>query len=77
MTTETLNYEDCLDFDPCNGDCAGAVEYRMAMSPTGISYPRCDLHMEQRWETQQRISRDYGVPLTYDGPSGWADEYDD
>lgn len=79
MTTETLTYEDCLDHSPApyENECSGAVEYRMAMSPTGVSFVRCDGHFEARWETQQRISRDYGVPLTYDQPSGWADEWED
>lgn len=76
MTTETLTYDDCLD-GPI--DCAGAVEYRLAMSPTGISYPRCDEHMEQRWALQERLTSDYGVPLTYYGndEDGWNDDYSD
>lgn len=79
MTTETLTYEDCLDFDPCGTDCAGAVEYRIAMSPTGRSFPRCDDHFESRWQEQERISSTYGVPLTYTdyGDYGWSDDYSD
>lgn len=60
----TLDASECLNFGP---DCAGAVEYRMAMSGTGKSYPRCDHHFDIRWSTQERLSRDYGVPLVYDG----------
>lgn len=62
---EILTAEDCLDFH--QGDCSGAVEYRMAMSPSGKSFARCDHHMEIRWATQERLTRDYGVPLVYDG----------
>lgn len=75
MTTEN-NSPVCLDANDYES-CVGLTDYRMAMSPTGISYPRCDGHYEARWETQERISRDYGVPLTYDSPSSWADEMED
>lgn len=80
MTTETLNITDCLDYDPSDFiSCSPDVEYRMAMSPTGISYPRCGFHYDQRWETQERLTRDYGVPLTYYGNDrdGWNDDYSD
>ena len=75
---EILDAEDCLDFH--QGDCSGEVEYRMPMSPTGKSFPRCAHHMEIRWETQERLSRDYGVPLVYDGadagdPFAYGDPY--
>lgn len=56
---------ECLD--SYMGDCEGAVEYRIPMSGSGRSFPRCDHHMSIRWATQERLSRDYGVPLVYDG----------
>lgn len=74
MTTENLTYEDCLNFDPCNGDCVGPVEYRPAMSPTAKWFPRCERHFEERCETQRGVVRRYGGQMFYDGPSGWADE---
>jgi hypothetical protein len=49
--------EDCLDFHP--ETCAGAVEYRMALSGTGVPYPRCDKHWSDRLDTEQRLRRDY------------------
>lgn len=69
----------CLDAHAGDtSECSGAVLYRMAMSPTGIEYPRCDRHMESRWETQQEISNRYGVPLTYYGNDrdGYDDDWD-
>lgn len=57
-----LDASECLNFGP---DCEGPVEYRIPMSPTGRSFPRCDGHMRERWAEQERISRTYGVPLTY------------
>lgn len=72
--SENLTPADCLDADAMFTGCAGDVEYRLAMSATGISYPRCDAHFEARWETQQRLARDYGVPTYYYGESGWSDD---
>lgn len=59
-----LSADECLDYSP---ECSGAVEYRIPMSGSGRSFPRCDYHMEIRWATQERLTRDYGVPLVYDG----------
>lgn len=72
MMTESnaLTHADCLDSSPYES-CDGAVEYRLAMSGTGISYPRCDLHFDARWQTQERLARDYGVPLY-----NYGDDYD-
>jgi hypothetical protein len=65
---------ECID--GYEGDCEGAVEYRLAMSGTGISYPRCDHHFEIRWETQERLARDYGIPVYYYGDdSAYSDDY--
>lgn len=41
---------ECLD-SPA-GNCDGPVEYRMALSDTGRSYPRCDKHWHERCEKQ-------------------------
>ena len=59
-----LDASECLNYSP---ECAGAVEYRMPMSGSGRSFPRCDHHFEIRLNTQSRLSRDYGVPMFYDG----------
>jgi hypothetical protein len=39
--------------------CRGTVEYRMALSGTGKSFPRCDLHWSDRLKEQERIDADY------------------
>jgi len=59
-----LDASECLDYSP---ECSGAVEYRIPMSGTGRSFARCDHHMSIRWAMQERLTRDYGVPLVYDG----------
>jgi hypothetical protein len=59
-----LDASECLDFGT---ECDGAVEYRMPMSGSGRSFPRCEAHFEVRLNTQARLSRDYGVPMFYDG----------
>ena len=56
---------ECLDYNP--DECEGLVEYRMPMSGTGRSFARCGFHFDVRMDMQQRISRDYGVPMFYDG----------
>ena len=68
MTTEQLQAEDCLDHDD---DCSGSVEFRMALSGTGRSFPRCDHHWEERLEEQERINDRYpDSPVAPD----WFDE---
>jgi len=49
---------ECLD-DHGQGNCRGPVEYRMALSGTGRSFPRCELHWARRLDEQDRINRLY------------------
>lgn len=79
MTTETLTFDDCNWRGMYGNTCGGTVEYRLPMSPTGISYPGCDDCFDARWTEQERITRTYGVPLTYYGNDvdGWNDDYSD
>ncbi len=58
----------CMQHADGEGKCAGHVEYRMALSGTGISYPRCDKHWEERVEIQQGIDQRYPVlpPADFD-----------
>jgi hypothetical protein len=51
-----LSPHDCLDHDE---RCSGPVEYRMALSSTGRSFPRCNFHWEFRLRRQQEIDRKY------------------
>lgn len=47
---------ECLDGPD---GCTGNVEYRMALSGTGRSFPRCDKHWEERVHTQEKIDERY------------------
>lgn len=74
---EQLAAEDCLDFGSA---CEGAVEYRMALSGTGRSFPRCEHHWEERLDEQERINEryPYQAPGDFDpdyAGERWDDEY--
>jgi hypothetical protein len=49
---------ECLD-DPGGGGCHGPIAYRMALSGTGRSFPRCDGHWADRLDEQERIASRY------------------
>lgn len=38
-----------------SGLCVGKVEYRMALSGTGVSFPRCDKHWAERLELERGL----------------------
>lgn len=61
----TITIEPCLD--NYLSDCEGEVEYRIPMSPTGRSFPRCEKHFSERLDRQEQISQRYNVPMFYDG----------
>lgn len=49
--------------------CDGPVEYRVALSPTGRSFPRCEKHWQKRLDRQAVIRRRYGgdvAPADFD-----------
>jgi hypothetical protein len=46
----------CLD---SGEDCNGEVEYRMPLSGTGKSFPRCNFHWDKRLDAQERINDKY------------------
>lgn len=59
----------CLDAGP---NCAGPIEYRMPLSPSGHAFPRCELHWDLRLAEQERINRLYGSPTA---PSDFDPSY--
>lgn len=67
--TEPLTHEDCLEYG--RDQCSGRVEYRMPLSGTGKSFPRCTRHWHERIEEQERIQRDYPDSPS---PPAWYDE---
>ena len=73
----SLTAEDCLNY---GDDCEGNVEYRMPLSGTGRSFPRCDHHWELRLKEQDEINEKYApnsdVPPSWFEPSyGGMNEY--
>lgn len=68
----------CLDEG--RGDCAGEIDYREALSATGVRFPRCDNHWEVRLHEQEQINQRYpyhqpsDFDPTYAGER-WDDEY--
>lgn len=61
----------CLNDGP---GCGGQVEYRMPLSGTGRSFPRCDAHWEQRLETQRGIDARYPTHAPADFDPSYAGE---
>ena len=75
MAAEQL---ECLDGP--SPDCSGSVEYRMALSATGVSYARCDGHWIRRLAEQERINRDYPdspIPPPWFDPANAGETWDD
>lgn len=55
--TDTEPTPDCIDaFD---GSCRGTVELRYPLSPTGVWFPRCAKHWDERLVVQEGINRRY------------------
>ena len=76
--TSTTEQLECLDGH--GGGCEGEVEYRMPLSGTGRSYPRCDFHWAERWEYQQQLNERYPVhaPADFDfldAGEHWDEDY--
>lgn len=65
---------ECLN-DYGDGTCSGPVEYRMALSGTGRSFPRCDKHWSDRLDEQDRINERYPVLAPADFDPGYAGEH--
>lgn len=60
---------ECIDgYGPDDSSCSGPIEYRMALSGTGQSYPRCDGHWERRVDREQEIRQRYPEHA----PSDWS-----
>lgn len=76
------NESDPTCLDDYLDECEGAVEYRFSLSPTGISYPRCDKHWAERLDIQEDISQRYPdssfAPFDFDPTYAgecWDDDY--
>lgn len=65
------NYGDEYGAPECmNGPegCGGAVEYRMPLSGTGRSFPRCDGHWQERLDLENGLRERYPEHA----PSDWS-----
>jgi hypothetical protein len=71
-TNESAEPLECLDRH--NNQCSGAVEYRMPLSGTGRSFPRCDGHWAERLKKQEDIIRRY-APFSDVPPGGFDPTY--
>lgn len=66
---------ECLDSHPGEGgQCEGPVEYRMPLSGTGRSFPRCEKHWESRLDFQQHIMERYPETQPSDFDPAYAGE---
>lgn len=70
--SEDLTFADCI-----NGPegCEGSVEYRMPLSGTGKSFPRCDKHWGERLDTEQGIRERYPEHAPADFDPSYAGEH--
>lgn len=75
-----MTHQDCLEYG--NGACEGAVEYRMSLSGSGMSFERCDRHWGLRLERDAQIRQDYpDSPIApswfdpMDAGERWNDDY--
>ena len=72
--------DEILCMDRHDAPCSGAIEYRMSLSGTGMSYPRCDYHWDARLTHEEGIRNryPYHAPSDFD-PSyageTWGDDY--
>jgi hypothetical protein len=62
MTTKV----ECLNSH--DGSCKGAVEYRMPLSGSGKSFPRCDKHWSDRLDLEQGLRERYPI----NPPADWS-----
>jgi hypothetical protein len=62
---------ECLDGPD---GCKGEIDYRMALSATGKSFPRCDKHWDERLDAQEGINQRYPAMAPADFDESYAGE---
>jgi hypothetical protein len=65
VSTEWERAPDCLNAGP---DCEGPVEYRLPLSGTGRSFPRCAKHWHDRLNLEEGLRERYPEQP----PSDWS-----
>jgi len=63
----------CLDRHRST-ECSEYVEFRISMSPSGVSYPRCDKHFELAYQRYLETEAKYGMSSSV--APAWFDESD-
>jgi len=58
----------CIAYGERGEGCEGAVEYRMPLSGTGRSFPRCDKHWDERLDLEEGLRERYPEQP----PSDWS-----
>jgi hypothetical protein len=71
---ESRECVECLDAGPDPDGCEGAIEYRMPLSGTGRSFPRCEKHWGERLDRQREIDERYPVHQPADFDPSYAGE---
>jgi hypothetical protein len=69
----------CLD-DGGKTPCEGPIEYRMPLSSTGKSFPRCEAHWSKaldRWEETNERYPDSPCPPDWFDPSYAGERWDE
>lgn len=64
----------CLDEHAEDGGCEGAVEYRMPLTESGRSFPRCEKHWAARVDFQRYIGERYPQSAPADFDPAYAGE---
>lgn len=61
--------------------CKGQVHFHYALSPSGVSHPRCEHHWEKRLKLQEEIEEKYAsssdVPPRGFDPADAGESWDD
>jgi len=72
-------YGDALRcLDDHDDDCRGTVEYRMSLSATGRSFPRCAGHWSRRLDQDEETRRRYPALAPSDwSPADCGESWDD
>jgi len=79
MGTISMTEElECMDDH--DGTCKGTIKYRMSLSGTGASFPRCDHHWGIRLDREDEINQryPYNAPADFDpafAGEHWDDDY--
>lgn len=78
-SSEKLTFDNCIGYGDGENRCRAPVEYRMALSGTGIPYPRCEACWERRLALQEGLNRRYpeqppSDSSPFDAGENWSED---